>query len=177
MLETTYYETTTNYIFFKNGDLSKTINGEIIEFPDYINRCAKRYRFDVDRLILQKQCSKCLEWFNVCLLENNDFTVINNEKEIHYFGASGFENNCYKKCKNSPKKGTKPKNKVSIIDNPPTPNDSEIEKTYLNIIIPKYLKKYLKTQACIQDSNITKILITLIEDYARDNPINIESKK
>ncbi|WP_291628075.1 Arm DNA-binding domain-containing protein [Clostridium sp.] len=88
-----------NYIYFTKGDNKITFNYIDIFIPKYINKARIRYRYNTANNIMEKQCSKCLTFYNVLQLENNEFIDIRNEDSIHlHSNKSGFASAC-NRCK------------------------------------------------------------------------------
>lgn len=150
-----------NYIYITKDIKTITINDMEVSIPLYVFRSTKRYRINNLEGTLEKQCvnDKCNKWFTVCKIENNSFNIINDESLIHFLGAkSGFSTYC-RQC-----------------EKPNTPPPEPPHTKPLNINLPSDLKKYLKTKSYLEDRSLTNILIEILDDYAKENPINISFK-
>lgn len=86
------------YHYFKKGELDIHLKNETIVAPEYINKGAKNYRFNLENNILEKKCISCNKFFEVQKYSDGSFIDIHDEEQIHYFSEiSGFQGKC-KKC-------------------------------------------------------------------------------
>lgn len=156
-----------NYIRFNKDMTTITIDDIEITIPTYVFRATKRYRFNATDKILEKQCVSCNRWFSICTIEDNSFKLINDECLIHFLGKSGAATYC-RKCE---------KDRISDCPAPePNPKPSMVNRKSLNIIIPDHHKKYLKCKSYLEDRNVTSIVLEILENYIKENPINVSFK-
>lgn len=144
-----------NYIYFTKGDNKITFNDIDISIPEYINKARSRYRYNTTNNIMEKQCSKCLTFYNVLQLDNNEFIDIHSEDSIHlHSNKSGFASAC-NKCKGQGASSTSKK------DTYPTTEES------LNLNIPLSLKRTYQHAAIDHNCTLKDLVIKALEEYKK----------
>lgn len=144
-----------NYIYFNKGDNKIVVNDKKITIPTYINNARSRYRFNTTNNVIEKQCSKCLTFYDVLKSTDNEFTDIHKEEEIHLHSQkSGFASAC-NKCKGQVRPSTPKK------DTYPTSEES------LNLNIPLSLKRTYQHAAIDHNCTLKDLVIKALEEYKK----------
>jgi len=73
-------------------------NGVKRSAPEFLNKGAKNYRFDLESNTLEKKCIQCHSYYVTQKLEDDQFFDIHDEDEIHYISSSSGYNGRCKKC-------------------------------------------------------------------------------
>jgi hypothetical protein len=144
---------------------AETEDGNKIYIPKYVAKAFKRYRYNKNDKVLQKQCAFCLEWFNVLRLVDGKWLDVHDEDKIHLAkGISGFSVGCVA-C-----------NSKKEID-----KNAIIKETEKNEKFSLYLKptnkKYLEDASKLNGINIADLLNQLIEKEQEKRPIKVLAKK
>jgi hypothetical protein len=143
--------------------------GDKVYIPDYIALSFKRYRYDKEDKMLQKQCVTCSRWFNALHLQGNTLIDVHCESEFHLrTGSSGYEircNSCTEKYKISTKKIAEPKN---IKNNT---NAKEKNDKYSLYLKPSN-KKFLDFIAALNGITIADVLNQIIEKELNSTDID-----
>lgn len=70
-------------------------NNKTIMAPNFVRRAAKNYRFDHAKQLLQKKCIECGKYYDVQKYENEKFSNVHDEMEIHFYSEeSGYATLC-----------------------------------------------------------------------------------
>lgn len=143
-----------NYIYFTKGDNKITFNDIDIFIPEYINKARSRYRYNTRNNVMEKQCSKCLTFYNVLQLTNNEFIDIHNEKILHLHShKSGFASVC-NSCKDS-------------INTTKKTLTCAMDEESLNLNIPLSLKRTYQHAAIDRNSTLKDLVIKALEEYKK----------
>jgi hypothetical protein len=145
-------------IFKKNHLFIITIDNEKIQAPDFVIKSISTYRFDDEKLELQKSCYMCRKWFAVAKLEDKKWKDIHDEKKIHLV-PSGYGAYCLSCAKIKDNK----------LDNNKQRKESKGDK-YSIVLLDRH-KKYIKIRATAEDKTITKVLEEILEEQIERNPI------
>lgn len=144
-----------NYIYFTKGDNKITFNDIDIFIPEYINKARSRYRYNTANNIIEKQCSKCLTFYNVLQLDNNEFIDIHSEDSIHlHSNKSGFASTC-NRCKGPTPSLTTKKSITSTVEES------------LNLSIPLELKRTYQHAAIDHNCTLKDLVIKALEEYKK----------
>jgi len=127
-------------------------DGKQIKVPPYVSNAISRYRYDIDEMILEKQCYKCKEWYKVEKLENRVWKDVHDEQEYHHVD-SGYGSYC-KKCEQQ-KPGKKRAGRKKI-------NSSEpFEKC--TVFLVKRHQIFLKVRAAQEQKTMKTLLYEILE--------------
>lgn len=124
--------------------------------PEYVNRAKKRFSFDVDLGILNKQCSDCESWFPVARISKEGiWEMIYNENEMHFDGKAfrSYCNRCYQKKKSEKEEKAEKQLIKETSENGSKLQNSEMKKVSV-FLSPKDIK-YLKM--CAADLETTVV--------------------
>ena len=154
MINMTNYQT-----FIKDRLFIKLESGEQEDVPDYVDKARRRYRFDSEESILEKQCCKCGRWLKVARHEKTDWTDIHQESEIHRM-RSGYSSYC---CECTVK--LKPASTIHSVE-----QKAEVQDK-CSVFLSEKQRRYLKIRAAAQDKAMKELLSEILEYEMRENPI------
>lgn len=150
----------TNYqTFTKDRLFIKLENGEEVDVPDYVDKARRRYRYDSEESILEKQCCKCGKWLKVARYEKSDWADIHQENEIHRMrsGYSSYCGECTVKLK--------PALTIQSVE-----QKAEVQDK-CSVFLTEKQKRYLKIRAAAQDKAMKELLSEILDEEMRENPI------
>lgn len=158
------------------NDFMVTINSEKIVTPEFTRLATSRYRL-TSEFILQKQCPKCNEWYNVAKYENDNWLEIWKEEEYKRSKTGSFPTYCTK-CSNKLKVNSKNERMVECSQSTNIINKNNgIKKD--TVLWDTAVYKYIMIQAVLQSKNKNTYINDMFREIIKKNPIPIsfENKK
>ncbi len=155
-----------DFQIIKRNDFAVIINGEKILTPEFTRIATSRYRLTPE-LILQKQCPKCKQWYDVAKYENEQWVEIWLESEYKKSKTGSFPTYCTQ-CNNQLRE-------LQQFDKDNKSADNLNRKYFKKdtVIWDSDVYKYVMIQAVLEGKSKNQYLNDTFRDLMKKKPIKI----